>query len=169
MIFLYVVFSIVSGIVTAARKRSQTTRTGGKPVLVPQRPIAPSGEPVPPLVIGGYKEVEVPSGQGLEIHSESAPDQTISFEGTQEIEDDVTAAWAGKSLQEEERGTGLSTSDDEVARLPSVQAASAVRRLVGDLDRLRTVVVAIEVLGKPRSLRPWTCEQRFDRTPRLVW
>lgn len=179
IVALYMLVSIVSGIVTAVRKRAQTQGQGtrGKPVLVPRQPVAPGDEQIPQMVLADFDDTEASIKQRLEVTEEhlsprARPDPVDGAPGSWNPnsdaltrEDLLSASWDEDTLDDETDLAGSrATWDDDFDESPGdqltattrVMPALAARHLVSDRDRLQAAVIAAEVLERPRALRVWT-------------
>lgn len=172
LVGLYVLISIVSGILAAARKRSQTQPSRGKLVTVPQQPVTPAGEHIPQMVLADFDEAEPAAERkrdvalddlALEtqmIYSEELPDVE---EGLEELvgEDLPDSAWDDDSISDaidrvRPTVTGVGTGPREAPVSTRLSSSAAARHLVTQREWLKAAVVAAEVLSEPRAVRMWT-------------
>jgi hypothetical protein len=182
LFILYLLISVVSGVLSAVRKRSQTTPPGRRQTnrrRVPSRPVVVS-EPVRPVIeLPPTPEPEAEEApMTIELDSEggdlSTGGQTefsagndgppasgrlvVPLEASWTLVSDLSGSLDEEIGAEGDGGLldGVSGRDmvHEVAPRHMDRAqAHPVARLLADRDQLRSAVVAMEVLGKPKALR----------------
>jgi hypothetical protein len=159
MFVLYILVSIVTGIVSSVIKKSQTTARRPRPVYVPGRQIPYPAEldlhdleeRVGPATADGR-----PDGVGTATEEHLAQtDVSDYYSGSTKLEDHSGSAVVDRPSHTRTirgiRSTSEGRTQHESLELEKEPALPA-RLLSGDREQLRAVIVAVEVLGKPKGL-----------------
>lgn len=177
MFVLYIVVSIVSGIVSSVVRQSQKTARRRKPVYVPGEQVPhpaevdirepeEQGSPAAGEGYSGWTAVEEQAGPAVgegypgwtAIEQRLDPTAVDGYSGVTDdgsaVTDDRSSSAVAERFQRIEAAKGLRAGNagpgwqKSLAEAPDFPA----RLLLSDREQLRAVIIAIEVLGKPKGL-----------------
>ncbi|NLU41281.1 MAG: hypothetical protein GXX08_03660 [Firmicutes bacterium] len=173
MFVLYIVVSIISGIVSSVMKQSQTTSRRRRPVYAPdeqvrrlaEADVRKPEEQLSPTAGEGHSDWIAVEEQVGPAEGEGDPGWTVvekrlsstltdDFSGSIELDDYSDSAVAVRPRQTK-AVKGSRSAGERDGRPESLTGAPAfpARFLPRDREQLRAMIVAVEVLGEPKGLK----------------